>query len=75
MPEDDLRTELIRAVATELTELGYRPSVRPCYLQREGDDPLRLVAEDVWRAVGQILAARDVSRSLLRGDEAGQAPN
>jgi hypothetical protein len=71
MPEDNLRAELIRAIAAELTELGYRPSPRPGYLQCEGDVPLRLVAEDVWRAVEQIMAAGDGSRSLRGRDEAG----
>jgi protein-disulfide isomerase len=70
MPEDNLRADLIQAIGLELAQLGYRPSVRPGYLQRKNTDSLKLVADDVWRAVGQIMPAREGRRSLLEPDEA-----
>jgi protein-disulfide isomerase len=75
MPEDNLRAELVRAIALELMRLGYRPSVQHAYLQRGDDEPLRLVAEDVWGAVNAILVERACqagarAHPLFRPDEA-----
>jgi protein-disulfide isomerase len=69
MPEDHLRADLIHAIALELTQLGYRTSARPGYLQREDTDSLKLVSADVWRGVARILGARQGARSILQPDE------
>ena len=61
MPEDNLRTELIQAVALELAELGYRPCPKPGHLQRKNREPVKVVAEDVWRKVSEIVRDRERS--------------
>jgi hypothetical protein len=56
MPEDNkLRAELIQAVALELAELGYRPCPEPGHLQRKKKEPVKVVDEDVWRKVSEIV--------------------
>lgn len=59
MPEEKLRAELIEAIALELAELGYRPCAEPGYLQRENQEPLKRVADDIWRRVKQIRLERE----------------
>jgi hypothetical protein len=56
MPDDDLLAALVRAIAWELIELGYRPSPTPGYIQHAGEEPDRLVAEETWRAMNEIMA-------------------
>jgi hypothetical protein len=55
MPNDEL-TALVRAIAWELVQLGYRPDDRPGYVQQEGRDPVRLVADETWQAMREIVA-------------------
>ena len=59
MPADDLRAELIRAIALELTQLGYRPCARIGYLQREDEESLKLVSEEIWRKAREIVGERE----------------
>jgi hypothetical protein len=68
MPQDNLLAAFIRAIAWELVQLGYRPSVQPLYLQRDDGEPLRLVAKEVWQAVNAILAGREDEIGSDRAD-------
>jgi kynureninase len=56
MAEDNTRAELIHAIAHELVLLGYVASARSGELLRGESEPARLVHEEVWRAVNEILA-------------------
>jgi hypothetical protein len=55
MPDDELAA-LVRAIAWELIQLGYRPDGRPGYVQKEGRDAVRLVADETWQAMREIMA-------------------
>lgn len=55
MPDDELAA-LVRAIAQELIQLGYRPEDRPGYVQQPGRDAVRLVAPETWLAMRDILA-------------------
>jgi len=55
MPNDEL-TALVRAIAWELIQLGYHPDDRPGYVQQEGRDAVRLVADETWQAMREIVA-------------------
>jgi hypothetical protein len=59
MPEDNLRVELIQAVALELAQLGYRPCPKPGYLKRKDKEPLKHVSDDVWKEVSEIVRHRE----------------
>lgn len=55
---DDKLAGLVRAVALELLQLGYRPATKP------GDvtgtkEPFRVVAPEVWKAMKEIQAGRE----------------
>ena len=55
---DDKLAGLVRAVALELLQLGYRPAIKP------GDvtgrkEPFRVVAPEVWKAMKEIQAGRE----------------
>jgi hypothetical protein len=56
---DDKVAALVRAVAWELLQLGYRPALKPGHLVG-GEEPLRLVAPETWKAMKEILAGRKV---------------
>ena len=59
MPDDDdTLAALVRAIAWELIQLGYRPSTKPCYLTREGKADSKLVAQETWQAMREILDGR-----------------
>jgi len=53
---DDALRALVRAIAWELIQLGYRPDDRPGYVQQEGRDAVRLVADETWQAMREIVA-------------------
>lgn len=54
MPDDEL-TALVRAIAWELIQLGYVPTERPGFVQRGGREPVRIVAQETWRAMQELL--------------------
>jgi hypothetical protein len=56
METDDKLDALVRAIAWELIQLGYTPDSRPGYVQQTGREPVRLVAEETWEAMKDILA-------------------
>jgi hypothetical protein len=55
MADDELRA-LVRAIAWELIQLGYRPAEEPGYVQHADRPPSRMVAEETWRAMKEILS-------------------
>ena len=55
MPDDELGA-LVRAIAWELIQLGYRPAEEPGYVQHEGRPPSRIVADETWRAMKELIA-------------------
>jgi hypothetical protein len=55
MPDDELGA-LVRAIAQELIQLGYRPAEQPGYVQQQGRPASRIVADETWRAMREILA-------------------
>ncbi|HKB54928.1 MAG TPA: hypothetical protein VKD22_13105 [Ramlibacter sp.] len=57
MPDDELAA-LVRAIAWELIQLGYRPDQRPGYIQQDGHEAVRIVADETWRAMKEIMAGR-----------------
>lgn len=57
MPEEKLAA-LVRAVAWELIQLGYRPATNPCYASRPGEEMPRRVAQEIWDAMHEILSGR-----------------
>ena len=58
MPDDEL-SALVRAIAWELIQLGYRPDDRPGYVQQGDREPVRIVAEETWRAMRDIMAGAE----------------
>lgn len=52
---DDELAALVRAIAWELIQLGYVPTERPGYVQRGDREPVRLVANETWQAMRQLL--------------------
>jgi hypothetical protein len=54
MPEDELLSRLLDAIAAEMAQLGYRPCAERGYLERDGE-PARLVADDIWMRVSQLV--------------------
>jgi hypothetical protein len=52
---DDELTALVRAIAWELIQLGYVPAERPGFVQRGDREPVRIVANETWQAMQQIL--------------------
>jgi hypothetical protein len=54
-----LRADLIEAIALELAQMGYRPCAEPGHLQREDGEPLKRVADDIWRRVKEIRLERE----------------
>jgi hypothetical protein len=54
-----LRADLIEALALELAQMGYRPCAEPGHLQREDGEPLKRVADDIWRRVKEIRLERE----------------
>lgn len=54
MAEKELAA-LVRAIAWELIQLGYVPTERPGYVQRGDREPVRIVADETWQAMRQIL--------------------
>lgn len=59
MVHDELAA-LVRAIAGELIALGYVPTDRPGFVQRGERAPVRIVADETW----------DVMRQLLQGAQA-----
>ncbi|HEX8961512.1 MAG TPA: hypothetical protein VF801_00805, partial [Rhodocyclaceae bacterium] len=55
MPDDELAA-LVRAIAWELIQLGYRPAEQPGYVQQDGREPVRIVADETWRAMKELIA-------------------
>jgi hypothetical protein len=47
---------LVRAIASELLELGYRPTREPGYV-RQGETS-RLVAQETWQAMNELIGGR-----------------
>lgn len=56
MVHDQKLDALVRAIAWELIQLGYRPAATPGYVQQDGKEPVRIVAEETWHAMKEILA-------------------
>jgi hypothetical protein len=56
MTQDEKLESLVRAIAWELIQLGYVPGNRPGYVQQNGREPVRMVAEETWEAMKDILA-------------------
>jgi hypothetical protein len=52
---DVLLSDLAKAIALELLQAGYRPRAIRGYAQQAGE-PARLVSEEVWRAMNEIVA-------------------
>jgi hypothetical protein len=50
---------LVRAIASELLQLGYRPALKPGQIVLRGTDP-RMVAPEIWKAIKEILAGGEV---------------
>ena len=55
---DDMLAGLVRAVASELIQLGYRPANKPGDVTG-GKEAFRVVAPEVWKAMKEILAGRE----------------
>ena len=58
---DDKLADLVRAVACELIQLGYRPTIKPGEVTGS-KEPFRVVAPEVWKAMKamkEILAGRE----------------
>jgi hypothetical protein len=51
---DDKLVALVRAIAYELMQMGYRPSAKPGHVLMEGAS--RDVAIEIWAAMGDIQA-------------------
>jgi hypothetical protein len=49
---------LVRAIAAELIQLGFRPDAEPGHLLRDGKR-IRVIDRAVWKAVNEILAGRE----------------
>jgi hypothetical protein len=56
---DEKLAALVRAIASDLLQLGYRPALKPGHVVG-GEEPLRLVAPETWKAMKEILAGREV---------------
>ena len=54
MPDDDLAA-LVRAIASNLIQLGYVPTERSGYVQHGDREPVRIVANETWQAMRQLL--------------------
>ena len=57
LPDDKL-DGLVRAVAAELLQLGYRPAEKPGHVLSE-TNVLRVVDPAIWKAMKEILAGRE----------------
>jgi hypothetical protein len=57
MPHDDLLAALVRAIAWEMIQLGYRPNTTRAYVQQIGKEPIR-VADETWEAMNVIMAGK-----------------
>lgn len=57
-PDDNLAA-LVRAIASELLQLGYRPALKPGQIVLRGTNP-RMVAPEIWKAIKEIQAGREV---------------
>lgn len=55
MPDDELAA-LVRAIAWELIQLGYRPAEQPGYVRHGDREPVRIVADETWQAMRDIIA-------------------
>ena len=55
MPDENLAA-LVRAVAWELIQIGYRPASPPCYASRPAVELPRQIAPEVWEAMQDILS-------------------
>lgn len=62
MADPELLAALIRAIASDLIGLGYRATTTRGYLHRA--DERRLVADEVWCAVNEIIAGREPSAAV-----------
>jgi len=58
MPDEKLAA-LVRAIAAELLQSGYHPALKPGQVTRHGLEP-RTVAAQVWKAMKEIQAGREV---------------
>ena len=56
---DEPLAALVRAIAWELIQLGYRPADKPGYLVRPVKGPNKRVAKATWLAMQEILAGRE----------------
>ena len=55
---DDKLAGLVRAIAYELLQLGYRPAVKPGDVNSDRE-PFRVVSPEVWKAMKEIQAGRE----------------
>jgi hypothetical protein len=53
LPDDELRTDLVQAIASELIGLGYRVTAKRCDIQQT-DKPIRVVADETWCSMNEI---------------------
>jgi hypothetical protein len=56
---DEKLAALVRAIASDLLQLGYRPALKPGHVVLRGTEP-RIVAPETWKAMKEILAGREV---------------
>ena len=55
---DDKLAALVRAIAWELLQLGYRPALKPGQIVLRGTDPDGYA--EMWKAINEILAGGEV---------------
>jgi hypothetical protein len=58
MPDERLAA-LVRAIASELLQSGYLPTLQPGRVTLRGPEP-RIVAPQIWKAMKEIQAGREV---------------
>ena len=58
MPDEKLAA-LVRAIASELLQLGYRPALTPGQIVLRGTES-RMVAPEMWKAIKDIMAGGEV---------------
>jgi len=65
MAHDELLAALVRAIAFELFQLGYRPCATPGQIQRAGKEHVKLVAQETWKAISEITSVGEEARLPL----------
>ncbi len=59
MAHDELLAALVRAIACELFQLGYRPCATPGQIQQVGKKHVKLVAQETWQAIREITSVSE----------------